>query len=248
MEPHTRKRTILGATALAALLAVGLLATQAAGAFGGGHGPASSAGPAGRPMGPMCERQELTEENGDVSDGCMSFHADAASGTITAYTVKVNGTDVKLVDSLNVPALAGGDGQARRGYALHKDDVAFLVQGLGFTVMSRNGTALTLAFPAGATVTAHDEVADWSPAGATIAYGDLKASLVLPKGSTLSQSGNTLTIQAGPGPVAFHLGPNGPLGHPGPGFGGPGHGPHGFEGRGPPREDSRDGPRGQPPQ
>ncbi|MCA1811958.1 MAG: hypothetical protein LC623_08110 [Halobacteriales archaeon] len=247
MEPHTRKRTILGGAAVVALLAVGLLATQAAGAFGGRH-PASSAGPAGRPMGPLCERQELTESNGDVSDGCVSFHVDAASGTVTAYTVKANGTDVQLVDSLDVPALAGGDERARRGYALHKDDVAFLAQGPGFTVMSRNGTALTLTIPAGATVTVHDAVADWSPAGATIAYGTVKASLMLPKGSTLSQSGNTLAIQAGPGPVAFHLGPNDPLGHPGPGFGGPGpHGP-GFEGRDPPREGPRDGPRGPPPQ
>jgi hypothetical protein len=89
----------------------------------------------------------------------------------------------------------------------------------------------------------HDAVADWSPAGATVTYGAAKASLVLPKGSTLSQSGNTLTIQAGPGVVEFHLGAHGPMGHgERGGFGGP-HG-GGFEGRGPEGR-GPSGPRGR---
>jgi hypothetical protein len=248
MEPTTRKKTLLGAGALVALLAAGLLATQAVGAFGG-HGR-----PDAEQRAAMCRPQALTESNGDVSDGCTSFHADAASGTITAYTTKVNGTDVRLVDSLSVPDLAGGSEQARRAYSLRQGDASFLAGGPGFTVASRNGTALKLALPADATVTLHDAVADWSPAGATISYGAVKASLVLPKDSTITQSGNTLTIQAGPGPVAFHLGgPHGPepgFGHGGPGMRGPsgpgfGHGP---EGRGFGGPDGGREERGPPPE
>jgi hypothetical protein len=246
MEPNSRKKTLLGIGAVVALLAVGLLATQAAGAFGG-HGRASDAQRA-----QMCRPQNLTESGGDVSDGCMSFHADAASGAISAYTLKVNGTDVRLVDSLSVPALAGGkETTAHRGYSLRNGDVGLMAGGPGLAVMSRNGTALTLAFPASATVTVHDAVSDWSPAGATIAYGAVKATLVLPKGSTLSQSGNTLTIQAAKGIVAFHLGGAHPMG-PG-GFGPRGHfggpmGGHGFEGRGHGGPPGERGGRGPPPQ
>jgi hypothetical protein len=222
MEPNPRKKMIWGAGALVVLLAAGLVATQAVGAFGGHGHPADAASRAA-----MCRPGNLAESNGDVGDGCVSFHADATSGAITAYTAKVNGTDVRLVDSLDVPALAGGQESARREYVLRNGDVAFASQGPGFAVMSRNGTALTLAFPADATVILHDAVADWSPAGATVTYGAVKASLVLPKDSTVTQAGNTLTIQAGPGVVAFHLGGA----HPGPmGFGGE-RGPH-------------DGPRG----
>ncbi|MEA3143834.1 MAG: hypothetical protein QOG31_1158 [Thermoplasmata archaeon] len=228
MEPQSRKRIALGAGALVILVTAGLLATQAVGAFGGHDRQATAAQHAA-----LCRPGNLTESNGDVSDGCVSFHADAASGAISAYTAKVNGTDVSLVESLGVPALAGGSEQLRRGYSLRQGDVGFVAQGPGFAVASRNGTALTIAFPADATVAVHDAVADWSPAGATVTYGAAKASLVLPKGSTLSQSGNTLTIQAGPGVVEFHLGgAHGPMGHgERGGFGGP-HG-DGFEGRGP---------------
>lgn len=249
MEPHTRKKTLLGGAAVVALLAVGLLATQAVGAFGGfGHGAPGHSGMA------MCQRQNLTESSGDVTDGCMSFHADAATGTLTGYTLKVNGSDVKLLDSLTVPALAGGQEELRRGYVLHEGNVALVALGPQLRVMARNGTAATFAFPAAATVTVHQAVADWSPAGATIDYGTVKATLLLPPGATITQSGNSVSVQTVHGPIQFHLGPNGPgpmgMHGPHPGFGG------GFAGRGPgprdgPRDDGfgpRDGPRGPPPE
>lgn len=109
----------------------------------------------------------------------------------------------------------------------------------GFMAASRNGTTLTIVLPEGALVEVHEAVESWSPAGATIDYGNaLKANIVLDN-AELSIDGQTLTVTLAEGGVArfntIRDAGDWCAGHAmaGPGFG-PGPGIGGHARRGPP--------------
>ncbi|MES2155217.1 MAG: hypothetical protein V4510_08795 [bacterium] len=188
---------MLAGLGIVAILATGLVAAVAAHGFGGAPGGpfAAAANDATR-----CPPGELSESSGAVNGDCIAFNVDAATGMVSAFTLTVNGTSTRLVDSIAIPALAGGSETVRRDYALATDDVRFMARdGPGLLLASRNGTAATITFPADALVVIHDAVADWSPAGATVTIGAIKLNLVLPPGSSMSANGNTLSLQLGPG-------------------------------------------------
>ncbi|MHB8633369.1 MAG: hypothetical protein ACYDBQ_05285 [Thermoplasmatota archaeon] len=236
MEPEpspsvSRPRRVRAAFVLIALVVGGLVAVQLAEAHGFG-GPAVGA--------VRCRPQGLTESSGKVAGGCQSFQVDPKTGSLTSLAVLSNGTTVPLLDGWSIPALAGGKESAHRGYQLANAGVRLVaMDGPGaLALMSPNGTSFTMTLASGATAVVHAEVADWSPPGVTITQGALKENLVLPPGSTVSQSGAVISVQAARGvstlsPAGHPMmpGPPGGMAPPmPPRMGGFGHRPGGFRG------------------
>lgn len=251
MQSPTKKTKLLyGGIAAAALLTIGLVASANASGYWG-HPNSAQAGAL------ACKPSGLSETDGKVSGACASFSIDAATGVLSDFTYNANGTVVKLIDSLTVSQLAGGSESVRRDYVLQKDDVRLMARdGPGLQVMARNGTTLKLVLPAEATITVHQAVDAWSPAGATVTYSagasSVRLNLLLPPDATIAQDGQALTVTTVHGPVVFApagMGPGGPgFGGHGHGHGGPGPmggGPRGHDGPegrgGPPREGPDDG-------
>lgn len=194
----------------------------------------------------------FTDTDGSVAGTFVTFTADPAAGALRDLDLKDGNSTHPLVASVTIAPAAGagftGSTAAKRGphgggYAL--DDGAgdrLVVQDsprAGFAAHSANGTTVTLVLPEGATITMHEAVDAWSPAGATVDYGNgQKANLVLGKDATLAQDGQTLTVTlAAGGHLVYGLVPDGAYAmHPGMGHGpGLGMGPrggHGFGHRG----------------
>lgn len=111
----------------------------------------------------------------------------------------------------------------------------------GVGLRALNATTVTLTLPADATIAVHDEVEDWSPAGATITYANgEKANLVVRNG-TITVDGDVLTVALeADGGLDYR-----PAGKPGMGHGA-GFGPMGAKhgGRGPGGAEMR-APRGE---
>lgn len=235
-----KTRSILMAAAAVATLAVASVSVAVAHAngyagVGGRHGSAG-----------------FNETDGQLTGTFVTATVDVASATFTSIDLKDANSTHPLVESVTlatpdgatVTASSGGDKRCARGYVL--DDGAGDRLGLedspraGFLATSANGTTLTIVLPAGVAITPHDAVDAWSPAGATVDYGNgQKANLVL-KNATLSVDGQTLTVTLDAGGAAaygivpgegwgFGFGHHGP-GMPGPGFGGPHGGMHGTGG------------------
>lgn len=163
---------------------------------------------------------------GTRNETSTSATVDASTGTISSIGYQKGNATAVLLESarIAIPVGAAPTNDSRRGYVV-RDDVGdvLAVEGPGLRAASVNGTTVTLVLPAGATVVAHDEVADWSPAGATVTYADgTKANLVLSKNATLHVDGQTLTITLGEkSGLQYHLaGPEGkPFGVHGAGMG-----------------------------
>jgi len=212
MEPtppptRRRKRLLYGGLAAVAVAALAMTAVAAAHGFGGpgfGRGPAMATDARLA----TCQPTGFTQSGNTVTGGCVSFTSDAADGSIAALAVTSNGTATTLLDKVTVAGLAGATETLRRGYALEQSDVRLGVMDAptaGLLVGARNGTTVTLEFPAGANLAVHAAVQDWSPAGATVTVGTLTANLVLPPNATLTQSGNTLTVTLPTGELRFGL-------------------------------------------
>lgn len=162
---------------------------------------------------------------GAAASSALAYDGDPATGVLT--NVNRNGT--VLFERIEfTPA-----------------DVAIHARGPGVGLRALNATTVTLTLPADATVVVHEEVPDWSPAGATITYANGEKLNVRVHNGTLALDGSVLTLAldenggaqlAGAGPKG-DCGKGGPggRGHGGPGaagmpggFGGPGgRGPRG---------------------
>ncbi|MHB8606036.1 MAG: hypothetical protein ACYDCK_12360 [Thermoplasmatota archaeon] len=185
-------------------------------------------------------RGGFSETNGTVTAGPVTFHADPATGSISAVTLTNGNTTTTLLDAITVADLAGGAETARGPmYMLATSDARLIASAgpvPGLDVVTKNATTVTIALPAGATVVTHEAVSHWSPAGATVTIGPIVENLVASNGATMTASGNTLTITLpAEGALSLHLAPTnsdfaGGFGGFGHGFGF--HGPRGFGGRG----------------
>jgi len=241
-SPPKKTKWLYGGITAAVLLTVGLIVAGGASAYFG-HDHSAQQGAL------ACRPGELNMTGDQVAGSCASFTFDAAAGSISGYTFDANGTQIRLIESLTVDGLAGSDASTHRGsFVLAKDDVRLMAHDAPvIEVMARNATTTTLVLPAAATIVVHQAVDDWSPAGATITNGAVKLNLLLPPGATISQDGQTLTIQSPHGLRIMPAGMppmGGPMGH---GFGahGPGGpGPRDGHGPGPGGRDGPDGPDG----
>ena len=163
--------------------------------------------------------------NGGTSP--ITYDVDPATGTISNVVLAKDNTTYVLAESIALSladgaTVANASGRGQTGLKTSDGDVLAL-RGPGLMARSVNGTTITFVLPAGATITLREAVEDWSPAGATIDYGnDIKVNVRVHNG-TLSVEGQTITVTLDAG---GHL-DAGPVGNmPGKGFGF-GRGPHG---------------------
>jgi hypothetical protein len=241
MQRNTR--ITLVTSAVAALLVLGALGVAMA--HGGGRGGGLTFGDR--------EPPGFSESDGTLDGRFVTATVDVANATVMDLDLKDANSTHPLVVSLvlGTPdgatttasqgwgACSGGGhvGSQRgagpmRGYTLDDgagDRLAVPdTPHARFVATSVNGTTLTLVLPAGAVVTAYEAVDDWSPAGATVDYGNgQKARLVL-MNATLAVAGQTLTVAMAAGGVAMYgvVPEDGSVGSM-PSFGGAGPGAHG---------------------
>lgn len=157
----------------------------------------------------------------------VNVSADAANGTFSSLDVRTPNGTLRLLERAQIAYAAGatGTGAARGpGYVLEDGAGDALAigdaPGARLDARSANGTTVTLALPAGATVALHDAVDHWSPAGATVTYADGSVANLVLRNATVSQDGQTLTVAlAAGGDLHYGLVPPegqpcpGPMGH-----------------------------------
>lgn len=195
MQRRTRiSLLMLGGFAIASIVAVGAVL-----AHGGRPGPASGA---------------FTVAESTVSGANVAFTADPAAGSASRVSLKEGNATHVLYESIAIETAANatpeGDLGARKGVYRIDDGagnvLAFVDKPFaGVHATSVDGTTVTIVLAEGATVTLHEAVAKWSPAGATIEYATGQtATLVLSDGAAVTQDGSVLTVALGAGDSA-HL-------------------------------------------
>lgn len=159
----------------------------------------------------------FTVTDGQLDGTYVDATFDAATATLTDVTLTNGNASTLLASRVSIAVPEGANMTAtagRGGYRLDdgQGNVAHVEDSprAGLRVASASGTTVTIVLPEGATVARHEEVAGWSPAGATITYADgTKASLVL-RNATLAENASTLVITVDPaGTLAYAVTPEG---------------------------------------
>lgn len=142
------------------------------------------------------------DANGSVQGKFVSFRADAASGTLTDYTLVRDVGSRALFASVRLDAGASSYDEKVKGpgYAMRGGNatlVAFDAPNAGLDVLARDGATLTLVAAEGVLVEKHEGDPGWSPEGALLKVGNATARLVVRNGH-LNVTGQTITVTLGP--------------------------------------------------